>query len=435
VAETRPLNFLHLTTFYPPYSFGGDAMYLYRLAHALGDAGHHVDVVHCVDSYHLLHPGEPEVRFEEHPRVARHELRSPFKWLSPLATQQTGQPYLKLDLIRRLLASKPYDVIHFHNISLLGPGVLKVQSSSPAVKMYTTHEHWLICPMHVLWKFNSRPCEKPECLRCTLIGKRPPQVWRYTGLLKRAARHVDQFVSPSRFTAGMHAERGFSQPVAHLPYFIPRIDRDWREPGPRPQEAPYFLFVGRLEIIKGLQTLIELWGRRAVDFDLLIAGTGTYEAELRAMARSNPRIKFLGPLPQRELGALYYHALAAIIPSITYETFGMINIEAFARKTPVIARDLGALPEVIQDSGGGFSYNTEDELIAAMHQIAGSTALRAELGQKGYEGFIRWWTTEAHLEMYFDFLRRNAEKKFGRPPWDVNPAAAVEAAHTRGRLR
>src|SRR6185436_6170417 len=120
-----------------------------------------------------------------------------------------GQPYLKLDLIRRLLASKPYDVIHFHNISLLGPGVLKVQSSSPAVKMYTTHEHWLICPMHVLWKFNSRPCEKPECLRCTLIGKRPPQVWRYTGLLKRAARHVDQFVSPSRFTAGMHAERGF----------------------------------------------------------------------------------------------------------------------------------------------------------------------------------------------------------------------------------
>jgi len=84
---------------------------------------------------------------------------------------------------------------------------LKVQSSSPAVKMYTTHEHWLICPMHVLWKFNSRPCEKPECLRCTLIGKRPPQVWRYTGLLKRAARHVDQFVSPSRFTAGMHAER------------------------------------------------------------------------------------------------------------------------------------------------------------------------------------------------------------------------------------
>ena len=37
-AMSRPLNFLHLTTFYPPYSFGGDAMYLYRLSHALGGA-------------------------------------------------------------------------------------------------------------------------------------------------------------------------------------------------------------------------------------------------------------------------------------------------------------------------------------------------------------------------------------------------------------
>jgi hypothetical protein len=50
VREDRPLNFLHLTTFYPPYSFGGDAMYIYRLAHALGNAGHQVDVVHCIDA-------------------------------------------------------------------------------------------------------------------------------------------------------------------------------------------------------------------------------------------------------------------------------------------------------------------------------------------------------------------------------------------------
>ncbi len=56
---SRPLNFLHLTTFYPPYSFGGDAMYIYRLSHALGDVGHSVDVIHCVDSYHLLHSDEP----------------------------------------------------------------------------------------------------------------------------------------------------------------------------------------------------------------------------------------------------------------------------------------------------------------------------------------------------------------------------------------
>jgi len=416
---SRPLNFLHLTTFYPPYSFGGDAVYLHRLCHALGDAGHHVDVVHCVDSYHLLHPAEPEVRWDEHPGVNRHELRSSYGWLSPFLTQQTGQPYLKRNRIQSLLDSRPYDVIHFHNTSLIGPGALTMEpSSAQAVKMYTTHEHWLICPMHVLWKFNSRPCEKPECLRCTLQGKRPPQLWRYTGMLERCASHVDQFVSPSRFTAGMHAERGFPQPVDHLPYFINRMDEDWREPGPRPQEAPYFLFVGRLEIIKGLQTLIELWRRRQPPYDLLVAGTGTYESSLRELAASHPRIRFLGPLPQRQLGALYYHSLACIVPSITYETFGIINIEAFARKSPVIARDLGALPEVIQDSGGGYVYNTDEELLLAMERIAGSPALRSELGERGYQAFVKWWSREPHLKLYFDFLNRNAIRKFGRVPWD-----------------
>jgi glycosyltransferase involved in cell wall biosynthesis len=408
---TRPLNFLHLTTFYPPHHFGGDAMYLYRLCHALAEQGHRSDVVHCVDSYHLLHPEPPPMVFAEHPLVVRHELRSGYGALSPLLTQQTGRPWLKNRVIREVLNARPYDVIHFHNISLLGPEILSITpANGRPVKMYTTHEHWLICPTHVLWKFDSRPCEKPECFRCTLRAKRPPQLWRYTGLLARMAAHVDQFVSPSRFTARMHAERGFPQPVAHLPYFIDRVDSDWRTPGPRPQEKPYFLFVGRLERIKGLQTLIDLWDR-VPEWDLLVAGTGTYEAELRGMAARNPRIRFLGPLPQKELGALYYHALAAIVPSITFETFGMITIEAFARRTPVIVRDLGALPEVIQDSGGGMVYKTDEELLAAMRQIA-SPALRDDLGQKGYCAFRRWWCREAHLELYFDYLNRIAGGKW-----------------------
>lgn len=416
---SRPLNFLHLTTFYPPYSFGGDAMYLYRLAHALGDAGHQVDVIHCIDAYHLLHPAEPDIKFADHPNVTTHGLRSGYKWLSPFLTQQSGRPLLKQARIREVLNGKRFDVMHFHNISLLGPQVLTFEPSwGRAVKLYTTHEHWLICPTHVLWKFNSRPCEKPECLRCAIRAKRPPQLWRYTDLLARAGQHVDQFVSPSRFTAKMHAERGFSQPVAHLPYFIDRVDNDWTHPGPRPQEHPYFLFVGRLETIKGLQTLIELWGKVA-DFDLLVAGTGSYEKLLRAQAASNPRIKFLGALPQRQLGPLYVHALACIVPSITYETFGMINIEAFARKTPVIARDLGALPEVIHDSGGGFIYRTDQELLHAIRRIADSSTLRSELGEKGYRSFVRWWSREAHLELYFDFLRNIASKKFGRIPWET----------------
>lgn len=417
---SRPLNFLHLTTFYPPYSFGGDAMYLYRLCHALGEAGHRVDVAHCVDAYHLLHPAEPEIEFAAHPNVTTHGLRSGYGWLSPLLTQQTGRPWLKQRRLREILASHAYDVVHYHNISLLGPRVLAMEPSrGRAVKLYTTHEHWLICPTHVLWKYNRRPCEKADCLRCTLMARRPPQLWRYTGMLERAGRHVDRFVSPSRFTARMHAERGFPYPVGHLPYFTDRADGDWREPGPRPQERPYFLFVGRLEAIKGLQTLIEVWDR-GPDADLLVAGTGTYEAELRTQAAGNPRIKFLGAVPQRELGALYVHARAVLVPSLTYETFGIIIIESFARKTPVIVRDLGALPEVVEESGGGFVYRDHDQLLMSLRRLAAEDSWRDDLGEKGYRAFLQNWTREAHLELYFNLLRQTALDKFDAIPWEAS---------------
>jgi glycosyltransferase involved in cell wall biosynthesis len=417
-AVNRPLHFLHLTTFYPPYSFGGDAMYLYRLSHALGEAGHHVDIIHCIDAYQLLHPVEPEIKFDSHPNVTPHGLHTGYGWLSPLLTHQTGRLGFKRKYITHLLNSKPYDVMHYHNISLLGPEVLTLEPPrSQVVKMYTAHEHWLICPMHVLWKYNSRLCDKPECFRCMILSRRPPQIWRCTNLLKKASQHVDQFVSPSRFTALMHAERGFPRPMAHLPDFMDRVDDDWKKPGPRPQEKPYFLFVGRLEPIKGLQTLIDVWDGLS-DYDLLVVGSGNQENELRAQAGSNPCIKFLGALPQRDLGALYYHALACIVPSITYETFGMILIESFARKTPAIVRDLGALPEIIHHSGGGFVYRTHEELLGAIHRIAASQALRDELGEKGYRAFIEYWSREAHLKLYFDFLRGAATHKFGYVPWE-----------------
>ncbi|MGE5567983.1 MAG: glycosyltransferase family 4 protein [Rhodospirillales bacterium] len=426
----RPLNFLFVTTFYPPYSFGGDAVYAYRLAHALGDEGHRVDVVHCVDSYHMLHPGPPEIGFPEHPNVTRHELRSGRGTLSPLLAHQTGYPLLKRKILRGLMRKNSYDVVHYHNMSLIGPAALALKPErGRALKLYTAHEHWLVCPMHTLWKYNRGPCEKPACIRCSIVSRRPVQLWRYTGLLQRAATHVDRFLAPSRFAARMHAERGFMRPITHLPGFAERIDAEWQQSGPSPHERPYFLFAGRLEYIKGVQTLIEAW-RRPRGYDLLIAGSGSYEPRLRAAAASNPQIRFLGPVPQRGLWPLYRHALACLAPSIAYETFGLVCIEAFACKTPVIARNLGALPEIVEESGGGFVYSIDGELPGLTDQIAASPRLRQELGARGYNSFLRRWTREAHLEAYFNILERAAMEKFGYMPWRNRCGAAHEPPHT-----
>lgn len=422
------MKFLYLTTFYPPYSFGGDAVYLHRMAHALGDAGHTVDVVHCVDSYHLQHPGEPEVRWAEHPNVTRHELRSPLGWLSPLVTHQTGRPILQAKRLKAIFESKPFDVVHYHNTSLLGPGVLAMEPPGGRfVKLYTAHEHWLVCPMHVLWKYNQRACETPDCLKCTLHGRRPPQLWRRTGLLPRMAAHVDRFLSPSDFCGRMHRDRGFPYPVETLPYFMERQDADWQYPAAPPQTRPYFLFVGRLERIKGLHTLIEAWNQ-IEDWDLLVAGSGTEEVQLRAQASSNPRIRFLGPQSQGELAALYTHAVATIVPSVTYETFGIIIIESFARKRPVIVRDLGALPEVVSTSGGGLVFRNQGQLLDAVRTLGARPEHASTFGARGYEAFLRLWTRPAHFDQYFQFIDDARRRRYGiTHEWQTTSSPAVRA--------
>jgi len=50
----RALRFCRFSTFYPPYGFGADAIYVYRLANSLATQGHEVDAIHCADSYNLL---------------------------------------------------------------------------------------------------------------------------------------------------------------------------------------------------------------------------------------------------------------------------------------------------------------------------------------------------------------------------------------------
>ena len=101
--------------------------------------------------------------------------------LSPILTQQTGVPIFKGKL-KAALEENRYDVIHYHNMSLIGITALSYGS---AVKLYTADEHWLVCPMHILWKFNREVCTAKSCTLCQLAGKRPPQLWRKTGLLDR----------------------------------------------------------------------------------------------------------------------------------------------------------------------------------------------------------------------------------------------------------
>jgi glycosyltransferase involved in cell wall biosynthesis len=85
--------------------------------------------------------------------------------------------------------------------------------------------------------------------------------------------------------------------------------------------------------------------------------------------------------------------------------FGLIIIEAFSLKTPVIVNNLGAMPEVIEDSGGGFVYGNEEELLVAMEKLAQNSELRNELGRKGYQAFLEYWSEDSHMKKYLSLVR------------------------------
>ena len=140
-----------VTTFYPPWSFGGDAVAVRGLAHALADEGVEVTVVHCADSYHVLAGGPPQHEQESHPGVRVVPLSGRVPIASPALTYLTGRPGLKARRLREEIDSGRFDVTHFHNVSLFGPAVLGIGSG---VRVLTLHDHWLVCSMHVLWQDN-----------------------------------------------------------------------------------------------------------------------------------------------------------------------------------------------------------------------------------------------------------------------------------------
>jgi len=138
--------------------------------------------------------------------------------------------------------------------------------------------------------------------------------------------------------------------------------------------------------------------------DLVIAGDGPLETELRRQAAGLEHVRFLGRVHPDALRALYADAVAVLVPSLAYETFGLIALEAFRQRTPVIGRDLGAVGEILGESGGGIAYETESELIEAMDRLRTDCAQRDELGGLGHAAFVARWSEEPHLEAYFDAI-------------------------------
>jgi len=413
-----------ITTFFGTHNFGGDGVYIDHLSRALLRRGHQVDVIHDLNAYELARHGEPLRDYTPPDGLKLHPIRSWASGLSPLWTHQTGRLGFTAAAIRKILESNPFDVVHFHNISLLGGAETLSLASGPRrpVKLMTIHEFWLICPLSSLWKFNREICQKPECIRCSIRSGRPPQLWRRAGTMERALENIDVLIFPSQHAMSVHRDHEIRAPrLEHVPHFLSEDWSGWlpgEESDRLPRSGPigrYFAAAGRMVPEKGFDRLIPLMASLP-EMELRIAGAGPEESRLRRLAMGLPNVLFLGQLNPPDLAALFRDAIAVVVPSAFYETFGYVAVESLSVGTPVIVRDLGALPELIEASGAGLTYRTDEELLNAMRLLASDAGPREKLSECGRQAARQIWSEDAHLDRYFSLIA------------EVNAARSVPAA-------
>lgn len=183
--------------------------------------------------------------------------------------------------------------------------------------------------------------------------------------------------------------------------FYPQSRQRMREGLGLPIGQPLLLFVGRLQPLKGLDTLLRAMSvaqQHQPALGLLVIGGGVDEGDrreaqelrrLQALADDlglGQRIRFMNAQPQ-EILAQYYAAADMLIMPSHYESFGMVALEAMACGIPVVASNVGGLVSTIVHGHTGFLAPAGDwqSFGQAIVRLLASPALREAYGRAGLE--------------------------------------------------
>ena len=186
----------------------------------------------------------------------------------------------------------------------------------------------------------------------------------------------------------------------------------------RQVREPYVLFVGRISEQKGIFQLLEAARALPAEVSLVLCAsspdTPELAARLQAAVAGRPRVQWIiAMLPVSEVVQLYSHAAVFACPSI-YEPFGLINLEAMACGTPVVASRVGGIPEVVVDGETGWLVPPGDPaaLAEALRvSLADPTRARrmGEAGRRRVEAHFSWDRIAEHtLAVYRDAIAAKA---------------------------
>jgi glycosyltransferase involved in cell wall biosynthesis len=373
------------------FEHGGQEAVLLEEARLLESAGHDIAL------WGMLHPNNL-------PNLPYQATFAPWVDFSqPANGQLAGQPWVwgKLQLARQfirnnkaaegfqqfLTAFEP-DVIHAHGIAhQLTPTILMEAANARIPVVQTLHDYQLICPSYTLLRGDGQVCHTVACqtagqgfLPCVthtcIKGSRPASVLNAVEMALNAKpfiHGVKHFIGPSQFLVQLMQQHGITH-ITHLPNCVsPLTYTPFNVPN-LPER--FVLYAGRLSHEKGLHTLLEA-SRLVPQLPLVVVGSGPLAETLKASGL--PHVIWLGFQPRQQVMALLKQADAMVLPSEWYENAPMSVIEAHLMATPVIAADIGGLPEMITHGQTGWLFPSRDaHALAACLQTVYTQPARAK---------------------------------------------------------
>jgi glycogen(starch) synthase len=409
------MRVLMLSWEYPPVVVGGLGRHVHALARHLTEQGHEV-VVLCRQPFGTdasTHPTVDETT--ESVRVIRVAEDPPhLVFERDLVAWTLGMGHAMIRAAHRLFESWRPDVVHAHDWLVTHPAVaLADLLRVPLVAtIHATeagrHSGWLSQPLN----------QQVHSVEWWLANRADALITCSAAMRTEVAHLFD--LDPETISVihnGIEADSWRKRPS--------RADIRTARRAHVPDEAPLLLYFGRLEWEKGVHDLIAALPRIRASHPgarLVVAGTGTYEAELVATARRHRvrrAVDFVGYLSDRELLALLCATDAAVLPS-RYEPFGIVALEAAAAGAPLVASTAGGLGEVVLDGHTGISFRPGDVagLVKAVRSVLdnpGGARTRTEAARSRLDSDFDWARIAAATARVYATARPVEQEELGRP--------------------
>lgn len=374
---------------------GGAERYLLDLSFALERAGHKVI------PFAMKHPNNLNTPYAKYFVSEVQTERVTLDWQGMRTFGRMVYSFEAERKMKRLIEGARPDLCHIHNIYYqLSPSFLTTLSRHRVPTVMTVHDYHMISPQYMMWSHgkvedwadaNIVSATLSRFHKNSLAASFAASLVFKLHRIFRLYQSVDRYVTSSVFVRDMLVRKGFGkEKIDVLPFGI-----DAQSVAPRYDNDGYILYVGRLVEEKGLFVLIDA-ARRMPDTRFKIVGTGPDAARLHEYANRLPNVEFIGFRTGEDLQALYRGARCVVVPSLWYEVFGLIVLEAMAAGKPVIASNIGALPETILDHETGFLVRpgSAPELEDAILRLTPKVA--EEMGKRGRERVEREYRLEAH---------------------------------------